>query len=705
MITENFFTLAEGECGVPITFDQIDLNTRTVPATDSSGQPLLDENDNPITINIDPTFFLQDKRFVTLEFNVADVYPTNTSVEIIPSAYIIQKPNIFVPQTTVKIKSKFDFGGQVLLQLNIKSAAGDILYTDYQIIIIGDGSQRNCQKAVSTISENEDIILSKSNLWQYIYNDHLIAKLHLTADELDNNTVVGKLLRKNKDILPVRLPSEDIQDENCSDDDPTTVCKSKQIAEIPSVAIVKRTAENTAHKIGELVYNKKLYNSNDTIRVDINNKNLSGIISDNLIHISGEYFGQHLLSYSEQGIENIVLYTNYGNPDVNIFDQKLTFDFQPHDDNHFIVYSTGIYRWDASIIDLPIAILNKGIEHKIEYSGVPGRSITFSNIEVSTSTDVEGAFVSSAVAGEYDFIRGVIEITVKQPITDKFLSYYVLNYGYMGGNDKLVFAEQYRPTPTPTPTATVTPTVTPTPSVTPTLTPTPTITPTASPTLTATPTTTNTPSVTTSITPTTTSTPTTSITPTITPTISITPSQTPTITITPSVTPSNTPTISLTPSITPTISITPSITPTNTPTASITPTLTYTPTTTPTISSTPTITPTASNSPTPTPTITVTPSQDPDVPGVVRDLQGIRDELQNIIDISWLPPSFMGTSPITQYRLRYKLFNDLNYTTIYLDENILAYTIDISFNPVDTWIVEVCAVNNNGFGINTTISV
>lgn len=47
MINENFFTLAEGECGVPITFDQIDLNTRTEPATDDTGQPLLDENDNP----------------------------------------------------------------------------------------------------------------------------------------------------------------------------------------------------------------------------------------------------------------------------------------------------------------------------------------------------------------------------------------------------------------------------------------------------------------------------------------------------------------------------------------------------------------------------------------------------------------------------------------------------------------------------------
>lgn len=705
MINENFFTLAEGECGVPITFDQIDLNTRTEPATDDTGQPLLDENDNPILINIDPAFFLQDRRFVTLEFGVADVYPNDTDVEIIPSAYIIQKPNIFVPQTTVKIKSRFDFGAQVLLQLNIKSAAGDILYTDYQIIIVGDGSQRNCQKAVPTISENEDIILSKSNLWQYIHNDHLIAQLNLTQNEINNDIVVAKLLRKNKDILPVRLPSEDIQDENCSDDDSTTVCNSKQIANIPSVAIVKRTAESTSHKIGELLYNKKVYNSNDTIRVDINNKNLSGIISDNLIHISGEYFGQHLLSYSEQGIENVVLYTNYTNPDIDIVDQKLTFDFQPYNDNNLIIYSTGTYRWDASSIDEPIAILNKGIEDKIEYSGVPGRSITLSNIEVSSRTNISDGFVPDSIAGEYDFIRGVIEITVKQPITDRFLSYYVLNYGYMGGNDKLVFAEQYRPTPTPTPTATITPTVTTTPSITPTLTPTPTTTPTASPTLTATPTITNTPSVTTSITPTTTSTPTTSITPTITPTISITPSQTPTITVTPSITPSNTPTISLTPSITPTISLTPSITPTNSPTPSITPTLTYTPTTTPTISSTPTITPTASNSPTPTPTITVTPSQNPDIPGAVTNLTAMREELENLIYVSWSAPTFIGASAITQYRLQYKLFNALNYTTIYVDANILAYTIDISFNPVDTWIVEVSAINNEGFGINTSISV
>lgn len=83
----------------------------------------------------------------------------------------------------------------------------------------------------------------------------------------------------------------------------------------------------------------------------------------------------------------------------------------------------------------------------------------------------------------------------------------------------------------------------------------------------------------------------------------------------------------------------------------------------------------------------------------------MREELENLIYVSWSAPTFIGASAITQYRLQYKLFNALNYTTIYVDANILAYTIDISFNPVDTWIVEVSAINNEGFGINTSISV
>lgn len=698
MIPELFFTLAEGQCGVSVIFDTIDLNTRTAPATDSAGQPILDEDNNPIIITVDPTFFLRDKTFVTLEFDVADVYPSDTIVDIIPKAYIIQKPNIFIPQTTINIKSKYDFGAQVLLQLTIKSAAGDILYSDYRIIVVGDGTQRNCQQAIPALSETEDVILDKTNVWQYIYNDHTIAKLNLTSNDIDNENVVARLFRKNKDILPVRLPSEDIQSEECLDDDPLTICKSKQIADIPSVSIIKRVAEDTANKIGELIYNKNIYDENDIFRVNLHQQNLSGIISDNIIHISGEYFGQHLLSYSSDGIENIVLYTNYDDPDVNISEQKLTFDFQPYSDNNFIVYSTGTYIWDASAIDLPIAILNKGLEDKIEYSGVPGRSITIPKQQLDVST-TNGNFIAQSYAGEYDFIRGAIEINVKQAITDTFLSFYVLNYGYMGGQDKLVFAQKYMPTPTPTPTATVTPTVTHTPSITPTLTPTISVTPSA----TSTPTTTPTNSITPSITPSYTSTPTPTTTPTttpsITPTISVTPSITPTTTITPSITPSNTPTISLTPSVTPTISITPSITPTISVTPSLTPTHTITPTLTSTPTTTPTITPTISHTPTTTPTATITPTQDPNLPGAVQNLSAVRNELDNDIIVSWNVPLFDGGSEISGYRIRYKIFDDINYTTFTVNSSIFEYFIDISLYPVNTWIIEISAINSNGIGV------
>ena len=49
-----------------------------------------------------------------------------------------------------------------------------------------------------------------SNSWKYIHNDHNVAILVLTDDDLDKSLVVGKLLKKSNDILPVRLPNEDV---------------------------------------------------------------------------------------------------------------------------------------------------------------------------------------------------------------------------------------------------------------------------------------------------------------------------------------------------------------------------------------------------------------------------------------------------------------------------------------------------------------
>lgn len=712
MINQNFFSLAEAECGVSIVFDEIRLDTRQEPLLDATGNAVTDDNNNPILVTIEPTFSLTDKSAVILEYEIADAYPEDTIVEIVPKAYVIQKPIQFIPQTTVIVKPKYDFGAQILLQLNIKNLSGDIIYTDYQIIVVGDSQQRNCQKADRNNVESEDIILNRANLWEYIYNDHTIVKMNLIDSGVNNDAIIGKLQKKSKDVLPVRLQSEDIDcaqtstggttggtTDDTSGGDTTggstttsqEVCNSKQIAAIPSVAMVKRVAADSKHKIAELIYNKNVYDDTDTLRVNVSNSHMSGVISDNIIYISGDYFAQHLLSYSHDQIENSVSYTNIDNDDPEytkgIEEEFLIFDNVDYSSNNFIAYSTGVYRWDTSAINLPIAILNKGNEDKISYSGVPSRSITIPG-DVLPDNNPDH-YVPNKYAGTYDFIKGVMEITVKEGVDDDFLSFYVLNYGYMGGADKLVFAKEYIPTPTPTPSPTVTPSITPTisltPSVTPSATSTPTLTVSISPTMSVTPT------LTASITPTV------SVSPTITPTISVTPSITPTISVTPSNTATPSPTPTITPSqtqtqtCTPTITTTPSITVSNTPTITLTPTISLTPSITPTITSTPTTTP--------------TPTQTPGVPSAVLNLEATRDFLDTTITSTWSEPLNDGGSPITGYVFEYKKLSDVNYVTIELASDNNSYTFDTSPDITDTWNIRVKAVNINGDGVSTILQI
>ena len=725
MITQNFFSLAEGECGIPISFDEIFTQTTALPSLDSDGNPVLDVDGNPVITILEPTFKLTDSVAVILEFNVMDKYPEDTRVDIVPQSYEVQKPKNFIPQTTVKITSSYDFGAQILLQLNIKDRFGQVLYTDYQIIVIGDSQERNCKKTIIQERNNEDIILNINNQWKYIYNDHLIARLISSQDKIEPARLVGKLYKKNKDILPVRLSCENTGCEQitqetsgvCINDE--SLCRSKLISEIPNVSIIKRKILDSAHKIGDLIYKKNVY-ENDIFRLDPDGLlgiALSGQISNNIMHITGDYIAQHLLLYTEElpYINNVNILSE---EDSDLLDgDVVVFNNQPYISNRIIAYTIGKYRLSVPK-NISIALLNRGFEDKIHYYPInDGYIVTRS--EVSNETSEE--YIPTSIAGEYDFITGTMEIDVLDGVDDHFLSFYILNRGYLKLSHKFIYAKDYVPTPTPTPTPTVTPAATVTPTITPTITSTPTLTPTISLTPssspTQTPTATTTPSNTATITPTITNTPTPTITVSSSPTPSISPTNTPTISLTPShsptpsITPTNTPTISLTPSNTPTISITPSITPSNTPTISMTPTITPTFSPTPTITTTPSLTPTVTQTPSHTSTPTVTPSQNIDLPSKIQNLIAtknidIENPEQNNIYLEWDEPLYSGTSNILSYSIIYQKISDSS--SIRLDDIISTNHTILFDDPLDIeqeWIIQIFAKNSTGFGLHVQITV
>ena len=543
----------------------------------------------------------------------------------------MQKPNKFTPQTTVKITSEYNFGTHALLQLNCKDRYGRILYSAYQKILCSPAGSRVCEVPVESSKRDPTIILEKRNGWRYNYNDHTVALFVYNNRYSDD--IVAKLERKNTNVLPLRLYCENGTFPDWVNNEPDSAIENtcsntlnnRKIAPVPAISMIVEKYADTTVKVGELIYNPKVYIPSDIITVDKDNTSASGVFNGFHIELSSNKSLQHLL---QEDIDSNSFILSPG-------DTEFSINGRAFDKNQYLCYSAGTYNLNIPE-EHPIAILNKGYEEYVSYSGNASQEKIKT---VNTVNDPNNDYIPEYVHGDYNFYYGNVSLTVTSGINNMPISYYTYYNGFLGGKDRLVFAETYAPTPTPTVTSTpsATPTLTPTISLTPSITPTntstptntPTTTPTQTPTATVTPTVTPTISVTPSITPS--NTPTSSVTPTNTPTASVTPTKTPTatptltptvtptISVTPSVTPTLTPTISVSPTVTPTISVTPSITPTNTTTPSLTPTNTPVPSVTPSNSPTPSITPsntptasvTPTNTPSATPTNTVTPSVTP----------------------------------------------------------------------------------------------
>lgn len=142
-----------------------------------------------------------------------------------------------------------------------------------------------------------------------------------------------------------------------------------------------------------------------------------------------------------------------GTTQINIIDNSYEFifdsrpSFHPSKSNYKIGYGIGTYYLINIPSQYPMAILNKGYESFISYTGDSNKR---------TVQNVEGV--------SYNFYYGTIVITVNGiGPSPPLLSYSSLNNQYMGGKDRLIYNTSCFPkTPTPTPTRTSTPTVTPT---------------------------------------------------------------------------------------------------------------------------------------------------------------------------------------------------------------------------------------------------
>jgi hypothetical protein len=86
-------------------------------------------------------------------------------------------------------------------------------------------------------------------------------------------------------------------------------------------------------------------------------------------------------------------------------------------------------------ISYPVTLLNKGFKESISFSGDPDKTIR---------SFVKGtALYGENLDDEYSFSYGVIQLNIYRPFSD--LSFYSLNYGFMGGEFFVHFVEPYAP--------------------------------------------------------------------------------------------------------------------------------------------------------------------------------------------------------------------------------------------------------------------
>lgn len=88
--------------------------------------------------------------------NDTTIPSSQTTVSIIPDSYTISNSKIFIPQTSVKIKSTHNGDSQSLIKLNVLDIYNNILHTDYIKIICS--SQKVFKKLATINTGNENAL-------------------------------------------------------------------------------------------------------------------------------------------------------------------------------------------------------------------------------------------------------------------------------------------------------------------------------------------------------------------------------------------------------------------------------------------------------------------------------------------------------------------------------------------------------------------
>lgn len=128
--------------------------------------------------------------------------PDTAELTITPSTYTMEKSNSFIPETVVKIVSKFTTSSKTIIKLSITDIYNQILYTEYKQIICSQQADKPCEIIAKKPVVPTSISLNRKNNWIYKHNGYTIAQF-IPNKDIAYESISISLDKQSDAILPI----------------------------------------------------------------------------------------------------------------------------------------------------------------------------------------------------------------------------------------------------------------------------------------------------------------------------------------------------------------------------------------------------------------------------------------------------------------------------------------------------------------------
>lgn len=150
---------------------------------------------------------IESRNQYIIKYSTELTVPDSAEVTISPDTYTIESSSNFIPETVVKIISKFTTSSKSIIKLSIIDIFNQLLYTEYQQIICSQSSEKPCEILSKKPFVPTSIYLNRKNNWTYQHNGFFIAQF-IPNKNIDYKNLSLILEKQNDAILPSATSSD-----------------------------------------------------------------------------------------------------------------------------------------------------------------------------------------------------------------------------------------------------------------------------------------------------------------------------------------------------------------------------------------------------------------------------------------------------------------------------------------------------------------